>query len=171
MQREDLPNDPYPGTPDGEQPALLSLSEEGFEFLKRHEGVRLRLYNDSQGHCTIGIGHLVHRGSCNGSEPANFRAGLTAAEVYALFRSDLVTYVDTVANAVTSRINQYQFDALVSFTFNVGTGAFRGSGVLREVNAKNYSNVPAELMKWVIPPEVRGRRADEANLFRTGNYS
>jgi GH24 family phage-related lysozyme (muramidase) len=170
VQREILPNDPYPGTVDGEQPGMLGLSDEGFEFLKKHEGVRLKLYNDSQGHCTIGVGHLVHKGNCDGSEPENFKRGLTEDEVDALFRSDLDAYESAVGNAITSRVNQYQFDALVSFTFNVGIGAFKSSGVLKEMNAKNYSKVPAELMKWVKPPEITGRRTDETNLFKSGKY-
>lgn len=171
VQREELADDPYPSTEDGEQPGLFSLSDEGLEFIKRHEGVRLNLYPDSQGHCTIGIGHLVHRGKCNGSEPENFKKGLTEEEVTDLFRTDLENYEAAVSGSVTSRLNQYYFDALVSFTFNVGIGAFKGSGVLKQLNAKNYSKVPDELMKWLKPPEIKGRRSDEANLFRTGNYS
>lgn len=170
VQRENVPNDPYPGNLDGEQPGLFSVSDEGFEFLKRHEGVRLNLYNDSAGHCTIGVGHLVHKGNCDGSEPANFKKGLTNDEAMDLFRTDLGVYEAAVSNGVTSRLNQYYFDALVSFTFNVGVGAFQGSGVLKEVNAKNYSKVPGEMMKWVKPPELKGRRTDEANLFRIGQY-
>lgn len=83
---------------------------------------------------------------------------------------DLAIYEAAVANSVTSRLNQYYFDALVSFTFNVGIGAFKSSGVLNQLNQKNYSKVPKEMMKWVKPPEIRGRRSDEANLFRTGQY-
>jgi len=170
LQREDLADDPFPSTEDGDQPGMLSLSDDGFEFLKRHEGVRLNLYNDSQGHCTIGVGHLVHKGNCNGSEPQEYKNGLTEDQVDDLFRSDLEVYETAVSGGITSRINQYQYDALVSFAFNVGTGAFRGSGVLKQVNAKQYSKVPGEFMKWVKPPEIKGRRKDEAALFKDGAY-
>lgn len=167
---EDLADDPYPATGDGEQPQLFSLSSEGYQFIKRHEGVKKKLYNDSQGHCTIGVGHLVHKGNCDGSEPENFKRGLTDDEVDALFQGDLEVYESAVSNAITSRINQYQYDALVSFTFNIGVGGFRSSGALKAINAKHYSKVPDEMLKWNKPPEIQGRRSDEANLFRTGSY-
>jgi lysozyme len=163
-------DDPYPEIPDGDQPGHFSLSSDGIHFIKRHEGSRRKLYNDSQGHCTIGVGHLVHKGKCDGSEPDNFRRGLTEDEVTDLLRADLAVFEQTVQKNVTSRLNQYQYDALVSFSFNVGSGAFKKSGVLNEVNAKNYSKVPDELMKWLKPPEIKGRRTDEATLFRSGKY-
>jgi GH24 family phage-related lysozyme (muramidase) len=170
LRREALSDDPYPATENGEQPALFSISDEGFDFLKQLEALKNKLYNDSQDHCTIGVGHLVHRGKCDGTESAKFKAGLTDDEGLALFREDLGVYESAVANGVTSRLNQHYFDALVSFAFNIGIGAFQGSGVLRQVNAQNYSLVPAEMMKWMKPPELKNRRTAEARLFRTGQY-
>jgi GH24 family phage-related lysozyme (muramidase) len=168
---EMVPDDPYPGVADGAQPALFSLSHKGFNFIRQHEGNVLHLYDDPAGHCTIGVGHLVHLGRCNGTEPANFRRGLTNDEALHLFKSDLGAYEKAVSNGVASRLNQYYFDALVSFTYNVGIPAFQGSGVLKQMNAKHYSKVPNEMMKWVKPSILRARRTDEANLFRTGNYA
>ena len=68
-----------------------------------------------------------------------------------------------------------QFDALVSFVFNVGAGAFGGSTLLRRLNQGEYKAVPAELMRWVnsggrpLPGLVRRRQA-EGVLFSRGAY-
>src|SRR4051812_17700166 len=113
MPPEILADDPFPATPDGEQPGLISLSDEGIKFLVRHEGLRLALYNDSEGHCTIGVGHLVHKGSCDGSEPDKFKAGLTEEAALNLLRDDLDKFETAISGGITSRINQYQYDAFV----------------------------------------------------------
>jgi lysozyme len=148
------------------------MSEAGLAFLARHEGLRLHMYNDSQGHCTIGIGHLVHFGPINGTDPseAPFANGITRDAAMDLFRTDVVRYATAVSNAVTTRLNQYYFDALVSFCYNIGIGGFQRSGVLRALNAWQYDQVPNAMLQWNRPPEIAGRRADEAQLFRTGQY-
>lgn len=59
-----------------EQPPT-AISDRGLELIGRFEGLRTELYNDVAGHCTIGYGHLVHRGNCDGSESEEFRAGIS----------------------------------------------------------------------------------------------
>jgi hypothetical protein len=86
---------------------------------------------------------------------------------------------DIAERAVNQRVQvvltQYQFDALVSFVFNIGVGAFGGSTLLRRLNGGEYDAVPAELMRWVYsggtqqPGLVRRRRA-EGVLFSQGDY-
>jgi GH24 family phage-related lysozyme (muramidase) len=169
---EPLPDDPFPEAPDGEQVSQITVSDEGIAFIRLKEGPRRMMYNDSQGHCTIGVGHLIHKGNCNGTDPSEepFKDGLTDEQVSDLLQSDLDVFQGAVTNGIQSRVNQYQYDALVCFCINIGTGHFASSGVHKLVNAKQYSKVPAEMMKWVKPPEIAGRRADEAKLFRTGQY-
>jgi GH24 family phage-related lysozyme (muramidase) len=169
-QQEMLADDPYPNVEDGEQPQLLTVSDAGLDFIIAREGNPRQLYNDSVDACTIGVGHKVHDGKCNGSEPEKFKNGLTDDDVKELFSQDVGTFESVVSNAITSRVNQYQFDALVSFAFNIGPGGFQGSSALKKINQKKYSEVPAEMMKWVKPPELTGRRTKEATLFRTGQY-
>jgi GH24 family phage-related lysozyme (muramidase) len=145
------------------------LSDRGVEFIARFEGFRGALYNDPAGHCTIGYGHLVHRGRCNGGEPAEFRAGISRQRAAQLLRQDAAVAVAAVPLA------PWQFDALVSFTFNVGAGAFRRSTLLERLNAGAYEAVSEQLRRWVtaggrILPGLVARRNAEAKLFTTGRY-
>jgi GH24 family phage-related lysozyme (muramidase) len=146
------------------------LSTRGAKLLAEFEGLRQRLYNDPAGHCTIGIGHLVHRGPCNGREPAQFKRGLTPAQAYALMQRDAQRFANAV-NGLRVPLNQNQFDALVSFTYNLGPGWTSGNNNLRRlVRARRFREVPRELMTWVhaggrvVQGLVRRRRA-EGRLF------
>jgi lysozyme len=67
-----------------------------------------------------------------------------------LLGQDLEGAERTVNEAVTVPLNQNQFDALVSFTFNVGNGAFRGSTLLKLLNQRQYDQVPTQLRRWVM---------------------
>ncbi len=166
---------PVTPSPSPETPAY-TVSEAGLRFIAGHEGLRLRLYNDPAGHCTIGVGHLVHRGNCNGSEPAEFRAGISEQRAYDMLRADANVAVQAVKNLVRVPLNQQQFDALVSFTFNLGVGSLQRSDLLQRLNAGEYSAVPYELSRWVkggnvtLPGLVR-RRNEEGILFRDGIYT
>ena len=96
---------------------------------------------------------------------------LTKKQALDRFDADLKKFEAGVDDSVTVPLEQHQFDALVSFAFNVGLGALRKSTLLRKLNAGDYAAVPAELMKWTkaggkeLPGLVRRRRA-EAGMWR-----
>ncbi len=172
------PDNPDDGDDGGDnQPQPIStVSEAGLQFIAKHEGLRLNLYNDPAGHCTIGVGHLVHLGNCNGSEPAEFRSGISEQRAYELLRSDANTAVQAVKNLVQVPLNQAQFDALTSFTFNLGAGNLQQSDLLERLNNGEYDAVPAELNRWVygggvVLPGLVARRQAEGKLFSTGAYA
>ena len=151
----------------------LSLSDDGVRLIASFEGFRSELYNDPAGHCTIGYGHLVHLGNCDGSEPAELRKGISRKRARELLRDDAATAEAAVDDAVKVPLAQEQFDALVSFVFNVGTGAFRRSTLLRLLNDGGYDAVPKQLDRWVkadgktLEGLVR-RRKEEGELFASG---
>lgn len=160
--------------PDAGPPAV-DVSERGLRLIGRFEGFVPHLYDDVAGHCTIGYGHLVHLGRCDGREPAEFRAGIDEQRALELLREDAAGAAAAVRAAVAVPLTQEQFDALVSFVFNVGAGAFARSTLLRRLGAGAYDAVPVELVRWVhaggaVSAGLAARRRAEAALFRDGRY-
>jgi GH24 family phage-related lysozyme (muramidase) len=151
----------------------MNLSDRGAAFIESLEGVVLHPYNDSQGHCTIGIGHLIHRGNCTAADRQRY-AGFTRQQADELFRQDIETiYGAAVNRLVKVPLTQDQFDALVSFVFNIGIGdrtrGFTSSTVLRKLNQGDYAGAADAFMMWNKPPEIVGRRRKEQALFRSNS--
>jgi lysozyme len=156
-------------------PAAAQLSEAGARFVARFEGFSGKLYNDPANHCTIGYGHLVHHGPINGSEPDEFCSGITEAAALALLREDAASAAAAVCAAAKVPLSQTQLDALISFTFNVGNGAFAKSTLLKLLNGGDYNSVPSQLGRWTKAggktlPGLVSRRTAEGELFAHGRY-
>lgn len=133
----------------------------GRDLIKKYEGLRLEAYRCPAGVWTIGYGHI---------RTTTPDMKITAAKANLLLIEDLATAEKAVSRLVKVELNQSQFDALVSFVFNVGVGAFERSTLLRLLNAGEYDDVPAQLARWnkVKGKVTRGlvrRREDEAKLF------
>jgi lysozyme len=145
----------------------MKTSNAGIAFIKRWEGVRLSAYQCSAGVWTIGVGHTAAMG--NPKPVSGMR--ITEQEAEDILRRDLNSIERDIDAVVDVRLNQRQFDTLVSFVFNVGIGAFRKSTLLKKLNAGRYDEVPSELMKWnraggkVVQGLVNRRKA-EADFWR-----
>lgn len=140
----------------------------GLDLIKSFEGWRAEAYRDAVGVWTIGYGHTAMAGA---PRPV---AGMviTRAQGEQLLRSDLLIYEAAVNQALTIVVSQNQFDALVSFCYNVGPGNFRTSSVLRYTNQGRFAEVPGRLMLWnkAKGRVLRGltrRRTAEAALYIT----
>ncbi|MEM7714302.1 MAG: glycoside hydrolase family protein [Cyanobacteria bacterium P01_A01_bin.68] len=146
------------------------ISNNGLTFIADHEGMILHLYNDPANHATIGVGHLVHHGPINGCESEEFKRGITKERAMEILRSDVTTAENTVNKLVKVPLNQNQFDALVSFVFNIGETQFASSTLLSKLNQRDYNSVPSQLNRWVHGsgkklPGLINRRRDEGDLF------
>jgi lysozyme len=155
--------------------ATPGLSPRGAAFVGHFEGFRPQLYNDPVGHCTIGYGHLVHHGPINGSEPAEFKRGITSQRGLELLMADAGDAAEAVHTLVKVPLRQTQSDALIDFVFNLGAGAFTSSTLLKTVNAGGFAAVPAQLNRWTLAggrplPGLVRRRAAEGRLFTDGVY-
>ncbi|MFC4728813.1 lysozyme [Coralloluteibacterium thermophilus] len=146
----------------------MITSDAGVALIKRHEGWRPRVYNDPAGYATVGYGHLIAKRPATAEELA--RAPLTEAEGNLLLREDLTQAEWAVTDLVKVPLTQNQFDALVSFVFNVGRGNFQGSTLLRKLNAGDYAGAANEFGRWVyaggkVLSGLVRRREDERRLF------
>ena len=144
-------------------------SNRGVELIKEFEGCRLTAYRCSAGVLTIGYGHT---GTVDGKLIASGMT-ITVAKATELLKKDLAEFEAAINSSVTVPITQNMFDALVSFSFNVGAGALRRSTLLKKLNAKDYNGAAAEFPLWnkaggtVLNGLVRRRKA-EKELFLTG---
>ncbi len=159
------------------QSPSFTVSERGLDFIRRWEGWSATLYNDVAGHCTIGYGHLVHLGECDDSEPEAFRDGITMAEGEQLLYEDvMLEAVAPVRYLIKVPLSRHQFDALTSFTYNLGEGALSRSTLRQILNdERRYQDVPDEIRRFVFAggERVQGlvnRRNAEAELFHSGTY-
>lgn len=139
----------------------MKTSSKGIEFIKRHEGFRARAYQCPAGVWTIGYGHT--RGVNNGDV-------ITKEQGERFLIQDLQT-AEREVNSHGLIVNQNQFDALVSFVFNVGVGNFSRSTLLRKLKVNtNDSTISYEFSRWkngggkVLPGLVK-RRKEEAELY------
>ena len=141
-------------------PIKKSISQKGLEFIAGFEGLLLTAYWDSYGKVwTIGYGHT------SGVYPGQT---ITKQQALNYLRSDCQFAANAVNKYVKVSINQNQFDALVSFTFNLGAGAFAGSDLLKYLNQGKIQAAANEFPLWchaggqVLPGLVRRRNAEKA---------
>jgi GH24 family phage-related lysozyme (muramidase) len=135
-----------------------TISSDGMRQLANREGKRNSKYKDSVGLWTIGIGHLIKPGEV-------FPDVMTDEQVYDLFRKDLQVYEAAVNRFVLVTLKQNQYDALVSFVFNIGINGFAKSTVLKRLNKQDYSGAAEAMLLWNKPPEIMGRRQSEVKQF------
>jgi lysozyme len=145
----------------------MRVSAEGLKALVSEEGLRLDPYNDSAGHATVGVGHLIHFGPVTHADSSRFK-GFTEAGAIALLAQDLRPRERFVEEAVTVALGQNEFDALVSLVFNIGTGAFESSTVRRQLNGgARQAAADAFLLFVKGGAGLANRRRRERALFLT----
>lgn len=146
---------------------MRHVTQDGIDLIKRFEGFSSTVYICPAGYPTIGYGHLVR-----GAE--QYERGVTEAEAEELLRRDVRAAENAVLRLIDVPLTDGQFDALVSFTFNLGAGALQRSTLRRKVNRLAHSEVPEQFMRWVWAGGRRlaglvKRRHEESARFIQGN--
>ena len=143
----------------------METSENGIELIKEFEGCRQVAYQDSVGVWTIGYGHTK----------TAYEGQLAIKKTCErLLAEDLVEFEEYVDTLVKVPSTQNQFDALVSWTFNLGSGNLQESTMLRKLNYGDYESVPDEMRRWnkaggEVLEGLTRRREAEALLFAAEN--
>src|ERR1700761_3554452 len=143
----------------------LTYSGNGLALTEQSESCRLTAYQDQVGVWTIGYGHT--------GPDVTPKLTITQSQAETLLAHDVGRAADCVNKAVTIELTQNEFDALVDFVFNVGTGAFTGSTLLRVLNAGDLAAAANQFDLWdhaggaVVAGLLRRRQAETA-LFNTG---
>jgi lysozyme len=146
----------------------MELSDKGAEDLKGSEGFRSQPYPDGEGVPTIGFGSTFYE---NGTRVTLKDAPITKERALQLFKVTLKQYTSAVDKNVTVPLTQNEFDALVEFTYNVGVAAFKGSTLLKRLNAgAPKDQVAAQFLRWnkdegKVVPGLTNRRKRESTKF------
>ena len=147
---------------------MTSTSENGINLIKQFEGFAPEPYLCPAGKLTVGYGHIVKQ-----NEKKSYESRvLTEKECTVLLKRDILRYEKAVDKYITVMITQNQFDALVSFTYNLGTGALKRSTLRRKLNLGEFAGIPNEIQRWnkCNGKPLAGltrRREAEAKLFNS----
>lgn len=150
--------------PNVRQVRTMNLSSRGLSLIKEFEGLSLTAYKCPAGIWTIGYGSTGDR----------VYPGMQIDKSYAerMLLEDLLRFEKGVESLVRVPLSQGAYDALVSFSFNLGVGALSRSTLLKKLNSGDYSGAADEFLRWnkaggrVLKGLVRRRKA-ERNLFLT----
>ncbi len=140
------------------------INQAGLDLVKEREGFFARQYICPAGKPSIGFGHVILTGE-------HFDEPISREQGEELLRGDLAIAEEAVGRLVTAALNENQFSALVSFTFNVGQGNLQKSTLLKMLNAGDYSGAAEQFGRWIYadgkPLEgLKIRREMEAALFK-----
>ena len=122
---------------------MRQITSEGLALSQRFEGFSSTVYICPAGYPTIGYGHVVREGECFSE------SGISCAEGLRLLQQDVRSAEQAVLRLIRVPLSGGQFDALTSFTYNLGAGALQRSTLRRKVNRGEHGAVPAEFLRWV----------------------
>jgi lysozyme len=148
----------------------METSQNGIDFIKSHEGLRLTQYLDQAGLPTIGYGHLIKP-----NEGFYLGKTITTEQAEELLRSDLRPAEIAINSGIFTQLTQWQYDALVSLVFNIGGGAFNSSTLKGRINNEfTKAEIEEAWLRWnkvringvlTVSNGLTKRRQDEADMY------
>jgi len=145
----------------------MKASEKCLKMLAHHEGIKTKPYRCPAGLWTVGVGHLIGDGK---SLPDSWNRTFTLKEVYAILAKDVERFERGVSRLITYPLSQNEYDAIISFAFNLGLGCLqrstlrsalnRGDKVAAMQSLRKYNKAGGKVLKG-----LDNRRKDEEALF------
>lgn len=123
----------------------MKISEKGLNLIKEFEGLRLKPYKDAVGIPTIGCGNTYYD---DGRKVSLSDPAITEERATELLKTVVKRYEDAINRYVQVPITQNQFDALVSFAYNVGNENVRKSTLMKLLNRKQYTEAADQFLRW-----------------------
>ena len=143
----------------------MKLNSKGDKALHDREGLRLKPYLDTKGIPTIAMGNTYY---LDGRKVTMQDKAITIQEAGNLASVTADKFAFQVDKLLTSKVNQNQFNALVSLAYNIGITGFRNSTVLRKVNINpNDPTIKEAFLMWLKNPELKSRRESEVKQYFT----
>jgi len=146
----------------------MKASKKCLEMLAHHEGVRTKPYRCPAGLWTVGVGHLIGDGK---SLPDSWNRTFSLEEVYAILAKDVERFERGVNRYITVPLKQHEYDAIISFSFNLGLGVLQRSTLRQALNRGDKEGAIESLLKYnkaggKVLKGLDNRRKDEAALFK-----
>ena len=145
----------------------MKLSTEGLQLIKQQEGFRSKTYLDVAGFPTIGYGHRLTAAEITSGK---FSHGITVLDATGILAADVRDAEQAVERLVKVPLTLGQFDALVDFCFNLGSGRLASSTLLKVLNGGRYADAAEQLLRWDQAggqecPPLKARREAELALW------
>jgi lysozyme len=146
----------------------MRTSDNGIKFIKHFEGVRFKPYRDVIGLWTVGAGHLIEGGK---QLPDSWNRTFTEREVDALLRHDLLRFEAGLSRLLPNvHFRQNEYDALISFVFNLGLGTLQRSTLRQSLLRNDKLQASKAFLKYIyaggkVVEGLKKRRLAEQQLF------
>jgi lysozyme len=145
----------------------MKVSARALTMLRHHEGVRFKPYRDPIGLWTVGVGHLIGDGK---TLPEKWNRQFLLEEVNEILRTDLARFESGVERLCPVGLTQFRFDALVSFSFNLGLGTLQRSTLRMKHNREEHEEAANVFLRYNraggrILRGLTNRRRDEREVY------
>lgn len=148
---------------------MRNIPDEAYKIIRLFEGCSLKIYLDIVGIPTVGYGHVLSQAEYESLKLAS-KTSITQAEADNFLYADVAIFASSILKLTSVKLNDNQFAALISFVFNVGSGAYQRSTLRQKLNRGDYEGAADQFLRWskaggqIIPGLLR-RRKLERQLF------